>query len=431
MGFRRGQYAHPPRPFTVALTARPPGDEIDQVMLAVLALLPLALTPQEGADGPIRSTKVDPQWTYALDWLRTESERFAVDLGTAKASLLARAEVEDPAVAESLRDTPEPIAERGYRVLPRLQDDPGLAAVTPHKMVYSLENISTAYAWAIRDASVLARIAVERPEEPLAPLVGRYERLRKKRQNLEEHIAYHAYWQDQVTLEAEFFAERNEILALVEEWHLIRENGADPTRREVVRREWSERLAPFGATEGLTLERHADGALVLPVTVTTDIEDELFLARFEKAVEVAFSESAAALERRFRIALSIVRVQADELYPEGAPARASEIVEENHRARFPANALVLTTGAKSTHSYVGRTIQLGADPMPPRTLAHEFGHLLGFRDAYLRASTGDPTSAFGAQLVEWTGLLDDLMGDARRGRVTPEMIDRLIAAYGG
>ena len=28
------------------------------------------------------------------------------------------------------------------------------------------------------------------------------------------------------------------------------------------------------------------------------------------------------------------------------------------------------------------------------------------------------------------GLLDNLMGDARRGRVTLEQIDRLIAAYG-
>jgi hypothetical protein len=120
-----------------------------------------------------------------------------------------------------------------------------------------------------------------------------------------------------------------------------------------------------------------------------------------------------------------------DLYPEGAPERGAEIDGKDHRARFRDDALVLTTGAKSTHSYVGRTIQLGSTPLTPRTLAHEFGHLLGFRDAYLRAFSGDPQASFGAHLVEWTGILQDLMGDGRSGSVTDEMIGRLVRGYGG
>jgi hypothetical protein len=65
----------------------------------------------------------------------------------------------------------------------------------------------------------------------------------------------------------------------------------------------------------------------------------------------------------------------------------------------------------------------------PRVLAHEFGHLLGFVDAYLRGYEGDPDGPFGVRVVEWTGLMDNLMGGPAAGRVTREMIEQLLAAY--
>ena len=64
-------------------------------------------------------------------------------------------------------------------------------------------------------------------------------------------------------------------------------------------------------------------------------------------------------------------------------------------------------------------------------LAHEFGHLLGFEDAYLRGYDGDPVDPYGVVIVEWSGLSSDLMGDSTRGQVNDEMINRLISAYGG
>ena len=73
---------------------------------------------------------------------------------------------------------------------------------------------------------------------------------------------------------------------------------------------------------------------------------------------------------------------------------------------------------------------LGPGKVTPRTLAHEFGHLLGFSDAYLRGYDGRPDDRFGVVLVEWSGLLDDLMGDSRGGRVSEAMTERLLEAYG-
>ena len=94
------------------------------------------------------------------------------------------------------------------------------------------------------------------------------------------------------------------------------------------------------------------------------------------------------------------------------------------------NALVLTTGGASTHAWTGRWITLGPEEVSRRTLAHEFAHLLGFDDAYLRGFDGRPDDRFGVVLVEWTGLRDDLMGNVRGGRVSRGMVETLIEAYG-
>ena len=50
-------------------------------------------------------------------------------------------------------------------------------------------------------------------------------------------------------------------------------------------------------------------------------------------------------------------------------------------------------------------------------------------DAYVRGFDGDPAGPYGVTLVEWSGLVDDLMGNTENGRVTEAMIDTLIEAY--
>ena len=103
---------------------------------------------------------------------------------------------------------------------------------------------------------------------------------------------------------------------------------------------------------------------------------------------------------------------------------------ETHRSLFPGCPLVLTTGASSTNALVGDRIVLDTSPVSRRTLAHEFGHLLGFSDAYIRGYDGEPDDPYGVVLVEWTGLTDDLMGSPGGGQVNEEMIEKLITAYG-
>jgi hypothetical protein len=194
--------------------------------------------------------------------------------------------------------------------------------------------------------------------------------------------------------------------------------------------EIAELVAPFRPTPGLAIKPDASGTRVLHVSVATDITDARFLETFRRGVLAAFSESEAARARRFRVDLTFEQIAPASLYPDGPPEIGAVIDEDAHVARFPEGALVLTTGAKRTHAYVGRHIQLGTDPKVPRSLAHEFAHLLGFKDAYLRAFEGTPDDPFGCVFVEWTGLRNDLMGSPSRGLVTVAMIDQLLQAYG-
>ncbi len=190
-------------------------------------------------------------------------------------------------------------------------------------------------------------------------------------------------------------------------------------------------MAPFHPTTGLAVEVGPDGTLVLPVELTTDIDDPDFLATFRGAVAEAFETSEAALESRFRIQLSVKHIPPERLYPGGAPRIGEHIDRTGHLRRFPEGALVLTTGAQSTHARTGKYLQLGPHPSTRRSLAHEFAHLLGFDDAYLRAYEGSPDGPHGVVLIEWRGLTDNIMGAPDHGKVTRAMIAQLLAAYGG
>ena len=94
------------------------------------------------------------------------------------------------------------------------------------------------------------------------------------------------------------------------------------------------------------------------------------------------------------------------------------------------NFLSETPEGYSIVPLTGDRIVLGTRPVSGRTLAHEFGHLLGFSDAYVRGYDGSPEDPYGVVLVEWTGLTNDLMGSPGGGKVSDEMMRTLIETYG-
>ena len=69
---------------------------------------------------------------------------------------------------------------------------------------------------------------------------------------------------------------------------------------------------------------------------------------------------------------------------------------------------------------------LGPQEITETVLAHEFGHILGFRDGYLRGyrDRGDD----GYEVVELVPDLEDIMTAPGKGRVQRAHFDQLVSA---
>ncbi|TDJ72300.1 MAG: hypothetical protein E2O39_06895 [Planctomycetota bacterium] len=414
---------------------------MNAALLAVL-LVPRASPPPPSQDvepdpPPVEST-ADTPWGDVILWLREQRDTMAAELETAHARLLPAAEESAPKLAKQLEQAPPTPRPTGYGILPEVKASGPLKAVTPTERTYSLEVLSTGYVRDFRDARMLAWRVAQRPDPGTDTDVAELERevkvfvrLRGRLRNLEDHLAYHEWWQAAVVEQRDYFEDRSRIVWIVRERQALEQRHGPAERIAELTRTIHEEIAPFKPAAGLVLEDREDGWRVLRVTVATDILDEEFLKTLSESVDAVYNDSEAARERRLRIELVIERIPLAQLYPEGVPEHGAAVDVEAQVACFPEGRLVLTTGAKSTHAWAGRSLLLGPSPITRRTLAHEFGHLLGFTDAYLRGFEGDPAGDFGVKLVEWTGLLEDLMGNPAGGIVTLAMIDRLIEAYGG
>jgi len=404
----------------------PFGGTVRALVLMMLCFWPSI--PPSFASAP---TELTAAWEYVHAWLAAERDTMARDLATAHTVLLARARAAgDEELIEALDIEPPRPRPHGYGILPEWTEDAPLASVETRRNTYSLSTLSTAYTSDFRDASVLAARATDEPDLPLAPWVAEFQRLSDRMQNLEDHLDYHAKWQIEAVAYRKWFARRNRIVDQVAEMVRLEREGAPAAQVERIRREVLGRLAPFRPTPGLRVERRADGLRVLVLDVATDIDDEAFLDAAARAVERAYSDSEAARARRFALEVRWIRVPAASLYPEGVPARGSKLDLDDHVSRFPEGVPLLTTGAESTYAWTGKSVRLGPGELAPRVLAHEFGHLLGFDDAYLRGFEGEPGGTYGAVFVEWVGLRDDLMGNPGGGSVTAPMLDTLFEAYG-
>ena len=172
---------------------------------------------------------------------------------------------------------------------------------------------------------------------------------------------------------------------------------------------------------------------VITVPMVTDIADSAFVSEFARVIAERWRTRGTGIAYRVMPEIRVITSAALYCPQSGGasaaqtcvpPERGAAINLASHIGRFPPDAAVLTTGAGSTHIEGGRAVVMSPHDAPHYLIAHEFGHLLGFRDAYVR---GYRDAGFdGIVVTELVVDNGDVMGNARDGAVTAAHFERLL-----
>jgi hypothetical protein len=232
--------------------------------------------------------------------------------------------------------------------------------------------------------------------------VREYRKLLADQRTVEQYIQYNRFWQRSIA------QERSRFDQLTRVYELMTSGQADVS--VAIR----EALGKPAVPSFLRVNRQEPGRVSFHVPVYTDIEDADFLAKAKTVIEETWR--AQENDTTYALEVEIRNVALPEIYQDGEiPQKGAHVDVRAHAARFPADGAVLTTGAQTTHSLVGRYVALGSGDISTRTLAHEFGHVLGFRDGYIRGYKDLGEQGF--EIMELTSVFDDIMSAPREGHV--------------
>lgn len=163
---------------------------------------------------------------------------------------------------------------------------------------------------------------------------------------------------------------------------------------------------------------------IFRVPLYTDIKDKNFIAAVKQMIEAVWRFTAN--DTTYRVGIEISYLPSEVLYANfEKPAAGEQIDLAEHLRHFPANAAILTTGALTTH-VEKNAIVLGPHSISARVLAHEFGHILGFRDRYIRGYRDLGKDGF--EVLETIADPRDIMGVPATGAVLAAHFHTLIQA---
>jgi hypothetical protein len=317
-----------------------------------------------------------------------------------------------PAEAEMLLrrldDVPPPAGLYGYQLVPKIVDAPVAANAPVTSFSYSWE-ITKGYIEG--EAEKLRRgesglEAANRDSSPariekLSALITEYRSLVGGQRTIDQYIQYNRFWQRTIAEDRPRFDRLTEIYQLLK--------AGDTDASKAIR----SILGKPDVPGFVRLRREGSSRLVLRVPVYTDIEDAEFLRQFKAHVEQLWQAEEHGIQ--YAVEVEIRYRAVSRLYDRNPPRAGDPIDVPSHAARFPSDGAVLTTGARFTHAGVGRYIAVGPGDLTARTLAHEFGHLLGFTDGYVRGYRDLGEQGF--EILELTSFFGDIMSSPREGRV--------------
>ena len=358
-------------------------------------------------------------------------------------------------------DPPPPIA-TGYQLLPSIVPDPA-----PAQTPAVLQPVSYSWPWSEtlirREDEELTRLedaaarAVKQPALPLLDsILTQYRKLIDRKKLADADVNYNWLWQAAIARSPASFDRATRLSRALLERQSLRQslgNERDSAVRATLADLIAKRSDEIDRGLATDIQRTSPPGFVrftqqgstwtITVPIVTDIQDSVFLAAFTSAVEETWRSRAEGGEVAYAVRLDIRTIAPHALYSGAAvttqpprppkppsatcapPARGAAIDLQAHIARFPPGVAVLTTGAGSTHVTAGRAIVVSPHDASRRMLAHEFGHLLGFRDAYLRGWRD--AGADGYVVTELVVDQSDIMGNSKTGVVRASHFTRLLA----
>jgi len=318
-----------------------------------------------------------------------------------------------------LEKAPPPVGVFGYNLLPRIVDIP--QPPTPIR--------SFSYSWPVTESYIraeesrldraksdLARLSIVSNEAKpvrLSDLVVQYRELIRNQGTVDQYIEYNRFWQRSIAEERKQYDRMTQVY-----WAL---KSGNPDTASTIR----EVLGKPKAPRFVRVRRLGPDRVVLQARIYTDIDDDAYLSQVRTVIEETWQAEEAGT--RYSVELDLRKVPPTELYRgRTIPVNGEHIDIEKHVSRFPGDGGVLTTGAEFTHGSVGRYVALGPGDLAPKTLAHEFGHILGFTDGYVRGynDLGDR----GFEILELTAFFDDIMSAPREGHVQATHFKLLMEA---
>ena len=367
-------------------------------------------------------TDVQPAYEREGDRVDQEFRSYQQKLSAFFASL--RAVIEQQPVNVQLpraQDLPPVPVRYGHGVLPRIVDA-APAGSSPSVVSFS-------YSWPVTESYIKNEdIKLEQAKEDLARIadasgdarttlianaVREYRKLLGDQRTVDQYIQYNRFWQRSIA------QDRSRIDQLTKVYELMTTDRADVSLaiREV--------LGKPAVPSFIQVNRPEPGRVVIHVPVYTDIEDQEFLGKAKSVIEEMWQ--AEENDTFYALEIEMRNVALSEIYgDQDVPQPGAHLDARSHAGHFPVDGAVLTTGAQTTHSLVGRYIALGPGDLSTRTLAHEFGHVLGFRDGYIRGYKDLGEQGF--EILELTSVFDDIMSAPREGHVQAAHFKLMIEA---
>jgi len=312
-------------------------------------------------------------------------------------------------LVRQLEKAPPPVGVFGYKLLPRIVDIP--QPPTPIR--------SFSYSWPITEGYIqgedkkldsaktdLARAASSPPGEKyslLAGLAAQYRDLLKNQGTVDQYIEYNRFWQRSIAESRDRYDRMTQVYQALK--------SGNPDTAATIREVLGKPQAPkFIRVRGI-----GSNHVTLQVRLYTDIDDDAYLEQVKSVIEDAWRADDGRAQ--YSVELNLRKISTTDLYrgKEDAPSRGDHVNLDKHVGRFPNDGGVLTTGAEFTYGSIGRYVALGPGDLAPKTLAHEFGHILGFNDGYIRGYNNLGEKGF--EILELTAFFDDIMSAPREGHV--------------